>query len=77
MKLEIRTATNPIDELGKFEPAKMEWEIDREVYIDGKRAPKFIEEIILLGMDVKMLIEVKANQEYLNKHPYLKKLKID
>jgi hypothetical protein len=49
MNLEIKVPINRIDIFG-FEAVPLNPE-NREVYLDGKRAPKTLEEIILLGID--------------------------
>jgi hypothetical protein len=52
MKLKIEYAMDKIDVLGKSEVLDFHEVGDRIVYIDNKRVPKALADIILLGLDV-------------------------
>lgn len=50
MKLEVVSVIPKIEILGLLEPVTES--LQREVYLDGKRAPPTLERLILLGLDV-------------------------
>jgi hypothetical protein len=66
MKMNIKYESPAIDVLGRTEPVEL-WSRDGgKVYLDGQRAPQFIEEAILFYLDVKGL-------EYLHRMKDIKK----
>lgn len=52
MKLTVTTQMKPINLLGVCEIE--DHMVEREVFLDGKRAPKTLEHIILRGLDEEM-----------------------
>jgi hypothetical protein len=61
MELEIRNKIVPLDVLGNLDIATEE--PPQEVYLDGKRVPKGLEEIILAGLDALMHKQLDKPEE--------------
>lgn len=64
MKIQIKMYHKPINPLGDLLIAEFS-SLERELYIDGNRAPKAMEEIFFIGMAV-------AQEQYINLFKALK-----